>query len=102
MTKRLLITLAAGLAFCLPAAFGQDLLVVESENLRCNDSVLVFSPLREGERERDIPTLFLLHGWSGCFRDWSRNTDLQNMASGSSVRTDSMTAGTSTRWTAPG
>ena len=69
MTKRLLITLAAGLAFCLPAAFGQDLLVVESENLRCNDSVLVFSPLREGERERDIPTLFLLHGWSGCFRD---------------------------------
>ena len=36
MTKRLLITLAAGLAFCLPAAFGQDMLVVE--NLRCNDS----------------------------------------------------------------
>ena len=80
MTKRLLITLAAGLAFCLPAAFGQDMLVVESENLRCNDSVLVFSPLREGERERDIPTLFLLHGWSGCFRDWSRNTDLQGLS----------------------
>ncbi|MGN0201569.1 MAG: alpha/beta hydrolase [Candidatus Cryptobacteroides sp.] len=80
MSKSTLIAIAACLAFCQTAVFAQDLLVVSSENLRCDDSVLVFSPKIGGEPQRSLPTLFLLHGWGGCFRDWSRNTDLQELS----------------------
>lgn len=53
---------------------GQEKIVISSNNLKCNDTVLVFTP--EGV-EVDTPLLFLLHGWSGSYRDWSKKCDLQ-------------------------
>lgn len=80
MSRRKLIVAAVCLALCQATAFSQDLLVIKSANLHCDDSVLVYSPRIEGERQQSLPTLFLLHGYSGCFRDWSNKTDLQKLS----------------------
>ena len=55
----------------------QELIVFESPNLACNDSVLVYSP-RGGSAP--APALFLLHGWSGDYRNWSEKYDLQQLS----------------------
>ena len=55
------------------------MIVISSEHLRCDDTLLVFSPSGK-EKARDLPVLFLLHGWSGNYTDWSRNKDLQKLA----------------------
>lgn len=47
-------------------------------NLHCNDTVAVYSPsLYPGKT--DLPTLFLLHGYSGSWKDWGSHTDLQDL-----------------------
>ena len=89
MKKILLTLLAAALAL---SAGAQDLIVIESANLHCNDSILVFVPQRYaanyapeycveccGEPEA-VPALYLLHGWSGCYRNWADKSDLQRVA----------------------
>ena len=89
MKKILPTLLGAILALTLHA---QDLVVIESPRLHCNDSVLVFIPQQFaanyaaeycveccGDPE-PVPALYLLHGWSGCFRDWSNKSDLQAVA----------------------
>lgn len=65
-----------------PLLGAQELVVFDSPNLHCTDSVLVFSP----SAEKDLPTLFLLHGFSGKYSDWSRHTDLQAAAESSGFR----------------
>lgn len=78
-------------AFTLTAA-AQELIVIPSPNLHENDSVLVFIPEKLapnyapeycveccGEPE-PAPALFLLHGWSGCYRNWGDKCDLQQIA----------------------
>lgn len=65
-----------------PLSGAQELFVFDSPNLHCTDSVLVFSP-SEG---KDLPTLFLLHGFGGKYSDWSRHTDLQAAANSSGFR----------------
>ena len=89
MKKFVCALLLAGLAL---AASAQELIVIESPNLHENDSILVFIPQQiqanyaaeycvECCGEPDpAPALFLLHGWSGCYRDWSNKTDLQKVA----------------------
>ena len=89
MKKILLTLLAACLALSLSA---QDLVVIESPNLHCNDSILVFIPEQYASQYAEeycveccgdpeaVPALFLLHGWSGCYRDWSRKCDIQRIA----------------------
>ncbi len=89
MKKILLALLGMTLAL---SAGAQELIVIESRHLPCNDSVLVFVPQRfeanyapeycvECCGDPDpVPTLFLLHGWSGCYRDWSDHYDLQKIA----------------------
>jgi len=73
--RRILISIiAAGLALCQPAAFAQQLHVIDSPNLHCSDTVAVYSPQGAG---KDIPTLFLLHGYSGNYNDWGSHMDLQ-------------------------
>ncbi|MBQ6957367.1 MAG: hypothetical protein IKG90_06670 [Bacteroidales bacterium] len=88
--KKILLTLL-GTVLAL-AAGAQDLVVIESPNLHCNDSVLVFVPQQfesfyapeycvECCGDPDpVPALFLLHGWSGCYRDWSNKADIQRVA----------------------
>ncbi|MBQ0078040.1 MAG: prolyl oligopeptidase family serine peptidase [Bacteroidales bacterium] len=67
---------AAGPGACLASA---EMLVVPSQWLGCNDTVYVFSPSGR-ETEKALPSLLLLHGWSGCSRDWAEHTDIQALA----------------------
>lgn len=61
------------------ASKAQTTIVVESEWLHCNDTVLVYSPACK-DKAKELPTVFLLHGWSGCYRDWSEHMDIQALA----------------------
>ena len=73
-------------------AGAQQLVVIPSPNLHADDSVLVFIPQQYESQFSDrycveccgdpdpVPALFLLHGWSGCFRDWSNKYDIQQVA----------------------
>ena len=61
--------------------FAKELIVIESENLKCNDSVLVFTPRAENGLEIEpVANLFLLHGWGGCYSNWSDKHDLQQIS----------------------
>lgn len=64
--------------------------VIKSDNLHCNDSIVVYSPDVKGnccrqaccknDNPEALPVLFLLHGWSGSWRDWESHTDLQALS----------------------
>lgn len=55
----------------------QERLVIESSHLKCNDTILVFTPANV---EPGTPLLYLLHGWSGSYSDWHRKTDIQALS----------------------
>ena len=86
------IMLAALLLLFAAGAHAQQLVVIESPNLHANDSVLVFIPQQFEFNYSDrycldclgdpdpVPALFLRHGWSGCYRNWSDYYDLQQIA----------------------
>ena len=73
-------------------ARAQELVVIHSTHLHADDSVLVFIPEKYQSNyaaeycveccgtPEAIPALFLLHGWSGCYRDWSNHFDIQQVA----------------------
>jgi S-formylglutathione hydrolase FrmB len=84
-----------GTALLLLLALGaraQQLVVISSPNLHADDSVLVFIPQQFEDNYSDrycvdccgepdpVPALFLLHGWSGCYRDWRNHYDIQQIA----------------------
>ncbi len=73
--------LVALVTFSSGILFSQDKYIIESKNLKTNDTVLVFKPkIYNPESSESTPALFLLHGWSGCWRDWSTKTDLQQFS----------------------
>lgn len=79
--------LAAAFALICLIADAQELIVIKSEHLKCDDSILVFTPSKYQCTEEycvvpdgPLPTLFLLHGWSGCYSNWSKKSDLQDFA----------------------
>ncbi|NCC46275.1 MAG: esterase [Bacteroidia bacterium] len=55
----------------------QERIIFESEYLKCNDTVLVFTP---DHVSKETPLLFLLHGWSGAYHNWSAKTDIQEFS----------------------
>lgn len=62
------------------SASGQTQYIIKSDNLKANDTVLVFTPKGwKASQKESAPALFLLHGWSGCWRDWSKKTDIQSL-----------------------
>lgn len=76
MMKKFLLTISV-IFFTLAVVKAEPRLeVIESLNLHCNDTVAVYSPAAS-QSVRNLPTLFLLHGYSGCWRDWSEHMDLQ-------------------------
>ncbi len=85
MMKTRIICVLLLVAAILPArAF--NLHVIESpRNLGCNDTVLVYTP-KVLAGEKNIPTLILLHGYSGCYRDWQSHMDLQELSDGTGFR----------------
>ena len=59
----------------------QELIVIDSPgNLKCNDSIFVFTPKDWSESAQAIPALILLHGWSGDYRNWNDKADIQAMS----------------------
>ncbi len=59
----------------------QELIVIESDYLKGNDSVLVFTPKGYNPLGScHTPALFLLHGWSGAYSDWHRKADIQKFS----------------------
>jgi len=85
MKRFILLVLLISLSLGVQGRSKSTRLVVASEWLHCNDTVLVFSP-RHKAKVKDLPTLFLLHGWSGCYSDWSRQKDLQQLCDDSGFR----------------
>ena len=77
---------------CVFTAGAQQLVVISSPHLHADDSVLVFIPQQfEANYAEEycveccgdpdpVPALFLLHGWSGCYRNWADKSDLQRVA----------------------
>lgn len=52
--------------------------VFKSSNLHCNDTVAVYSP-SEASARKNLPTLFLLHGYAGKWSDWGMHANLQKL-----------------------
>ncbi|CAM2954385.1 esterase [Chryseobacterium flavum] len=57
----------------------QEKWILESEFLSKADTVLVFKPDTYDQRTQ-YPLVYLLHGYSENYRQWSRTTDLQQLA----------------------
>lgn len=57
----------------------QDTLVFETNYLGKNDTVLVFKP-DNNEISESISAVYLLHGYGGDYKQWSKITDLQALA----------------------
>lgn len=66
------------LLFIANIAFAQKLVVINSKFLKYNDSVLVFTPEKYKAKHVGTPALFLLHGWSGNYSNWSKKSDIQS------------------------
>ncbi|MCK9625953.1 MAG: esterase family protein [Bacteroidales bacterium] len=81
MMRKPLLTLI--LTLCIINLHAQDLIVIKSANLKCNDSILVFTPVNDSIYH---PNLFLLHGWSGNYKNWSEKYDLQEISNRSGFR----------------
>ena len=77
--RRILILLLLLSAAGVVATAAPELEIIESENLHCNDTVAVYSP-SGCALQKDLPTLFLLHGYAGCWRDWGGHMDLQALS----------------------
>ncbi len=60
------------------AITAQELIIIKSPNLKCDDSIRVYSPYNQ-LNATNIPTLFLLHGWGGNYRNWGDKYDLQTL-----------------------
>lgn len=67
------------LLFFYYVAGAQELVVIQSAHLHMNDSVYVFTP-KDYQTGDTCPTLYLLHGFGGNYKDWSGKTDLQALA----------------------
>ncbi len=88
--KKIVVSLLVVL--CAFVAHAQQLVVISSPNLHADDSVLVFIPSQVAGNYAEeycveccgdpepVPALFLLHGWSGCYRNWADKSDLQTVA----------------------
>ncbi len=59
----------------------QELIIIKSQHLKCDDSIRVYLPANyTKEKGKNIPSLFLLHGWSGDFKNWGDKTDIQSFS----------------------
>ncbi|MGM9736588.1 MAG: alpha/beta hydrolase [Candidatus Cryptobacteroides sp.] len=81
------ITLFLAILLPLGASASRTVHVIESPNLHCNDTIVVYSPDTRtccdksasccDARQDALPVLFLLHGYGATWRSWEEHTDLQ-------------------------
>ncbi len=62
------------------AAVAQDELVIQTTNVPADGTVWVFTPSDYQESQKYFPTVYLLHGYSGTYRQWSDIANLQLLA----------------------
>ncbi|MEF9932099.1 MAG: alpha/beta hydrolase family protein [Bacteroidales bacterium] len=84
MKKPFIIVTIFALFACLTLQ-AQELIIVKSANLKCDDSIRVYSP-QDINKSNQIPTLFLLHGWSGDYKNWGDKYDLQAISNKTGFR----------------
>lgn len=58
-------------------SFAQDTLIFRKDYLPYPDTVLVFSPEKVKETS---PLIFLLHGYTGNYKNWNDHSDIQKLA----------------------
>lgn len=61
------------------AVFGQDQLIYKSKNLPKPDTTWVFKPKNYNELQK-LPVIYLLHGYSGNYKQWNKIMDAQKYA----------------------
>ena len=61
------------------SAVAQDQLVYKSKNLAKPDTTWVFKPQNYQQKDK-LPVLFLLHGYSGNYKQWNKIMDAQKYA----------------------
>ncbi|MVN22202.1 alpha/beta hydrolase [Mucilaginibacter arboris] len=59
--------------------FAQEMLVIQSENLKTSDTIWVYKPEAYTNKQK-YPLVYLLHGHGGDYTSWSKLTDLQKLA----------------------
>ena len=59
--------------------FSQDLIVINSTNLKVHDSVWVYKPLTY-KGNQTYPVVYLFHGHSANYKSWSKLSDLQSLS----------------------
>lgn len=57
----------------------QEKWILKSENLAKSDTVLIFKPKTYNATEK-YPLVYLLHGYSENYKQWSKTTDLQKLS----------------------
>ncbi|PQA95796.1 esterase [Chryseobacterium shigense] len=57
----------------------QEKWIIKSQYTAQSDTVLIFKPKSYNEKEQ-LPLVYLLHGYSENYRQWSKTTDLQKLA----------------------
>ncbi len=63
------------------AATAQDQIVIRSKNLSKPDTVWVFTPSGNANiAHKNFPVVYLLHGWSGNYKQWNHIIDCQAYA----------------------
>ena len=67
------------LSFWGSGIFAQDQLTYKSKNLPENDTVWVFKP-QQYQSGQTLPLIFLLHGYSGNYKQWDSIMDAQKYA----------------------
>lgn len=60
-------------------SFAQDQLLLKSSKIPGTDTVLVFKP-KHYDYAAKTPVIFLLHGWSGNYKQWNNIMDAQKYA----------------------
>lgn len=77
MSKTIFIVIS--LLTCIFSAPAQQKWVLQSAHLAKPDTVLIFKPHTYSETKQ-YPLVYLLHGYSQNYRQWSQTTDLQKLA----------------------
>ncbi len=75
LTFTLLLTLILSLKL-----FSQDTLFFKADYLPAVDTVLVFTPEGYSSDNDPLPVVYLLHGWAGSYKQWPKNSPLQEYA----------------------
>jgi putative tributyrin esterase len=75
--KRLLILIAISLIYF--GGLAQDQIIYQSKNLPKADTTWVFKPKKYKKMDK-LPVIFLLHGYSGNYKQWNNIMDAQKYA----------------------